>query len=114
MLYFDRINVSEGIYVNKTNKLKERDVCHYWCFLNGGSKFQPYVCNSCHDLLMTSMNLRNIDVLKIKGSDDRCIISGYSKNESIKLMQNPDLIEKSKALESIEISIQIPKWAKKS
>ena len=106
MLYFDRINVSEGIYVNKTNKLKERDVCHYWCFLNRGFKFQPYVCNSCHDLLMTSMSLRNIDVLKIKGSDDRCIIR-YSKNESIKLMQNADLIEKSKALESIEISIQI-------
>ena len=29
MLYFDRIDVSEGIYVNKTSVSKERDVCHY-------------------------------------------------------------------------------------
>ena len=30
MLYCDRIDVSEGIDVNKTSALKECDVCHYW------------------------------------------------------------------------------------
>ena len=39
MLYFGRINVSEGTDVNKTSKLKECDVCHYWNFLNKGFKF---------------------------------------------------------------------------
>ena len=39
MLYFDRINVSEGTDVTKTSKLKECDVCHYWSFLNKGFKF---------------------------------------------------------------------------
>ena len=29
MLYFDRIDVSEGIDVNKTSALKEWDICHY-------------------------------------------------------------------------------------
>ena len=29
MLYFDRIGVSEGIDVNKTNVSKECDICHY-------------------------------------------------------------------------------------
>ena len=29
MLYFDRINVSEGIDVNKTSASKECDICHY-------------------------------------------------------------------------------------
>ena len=29
MLYFDRIDVSEGIDVNKTSASKECDVCHY-------------------------------------------------------------------------------------
>ena len=28
MLYFDRTDVSEGIYVNKTSASKEGDVCH--------------------------------------------------------------------------------------
>ena len=50
MLYYDRIDVSEGIDVNKTSKSKESDICHYWHFLNKGYKFQPNVCNRCRDL----------------------------------------------------------------
>ena len=34
--------------------------CHYWHFLNHGFKFQPNVCNRCHDLLMMSINLSDI------------------------------------------------------
>ena len=30
MLYFDRINLSEGIKVNKTSALKGCDICHHW------------------------------------------------------------------------------------
>ena len=29
MLYYDRIDVSEGIDVSKTSESKERDICHY-------------------------------------------------------------------------------------
>ena len=29
MLYFNRIEVSEGIDVNKTSASKECDICHY-------------------------------------------------------------------------------------
>ena len=34
MLYFDRVDVSEEIYVNKTSASEECDICHYWYFLN--------------------------------------------------------------------------------
>ena len=78
MLYFDKIDVSEGIDVNKTSGSKECDICHCWYFLNKGFKFQPYVCNRCHDLLM-SMNLSNIYILNIKNADYHCIISGINK-----------------------------------
>ena len=74
------------------------DICHYWYFLNKGFKFQPNVCSRCHNLLMVSMNLCDIAVLNIKGSDYHCIISRISKNEAIKLMQNIDLTEKSGTL----------------
>ena len=94
MLYYDRIDVSEGIDVNKTIASKECDVCHYWYFLNYSFNFQPNVCNRCHDLLMMSINLINIAILNIKGSDYHCIISLISKNDVINLMQNADLTEK--------------------
>ena len=40
------------------------------------------------------MNLRDIAILNIKGSEYRCIISSISKNETINLMQNADLTAK--------------------
>ena len=36
MLHYDRIDVSEGIDVNKTSKSKECNVCRYWYFLSKG------------------------------------------------------------------------------
>ena len=33
MLYFDNIEVSKGVDVNKTSESKEHDVCHYLYFL---------------------------------------------------------------------------------
>ena len=62
MLYFNRIDVSEGINVDKTSASKECDISHYWYFLNYSFKFQPNVCTRCHDLLMISMNLSNIAI----------------------------------------------------
>ena len=94
MLYYDRTDVSEGTYVNKTSASKECEICHYWYFLNYSFKFQSNVYNRCHDLLMMSINLCDMAVLNIKGSDKL----NQKKKESISLMQNADLTEKSGAL----------------
>ena len=64
--------------VNKTSASKECDVSHYWY----------------NDLLMMSINLSDIAILNIKGSNYRCIISLISKTEAIKVMQNADLTKK--------------------
>ena len=52
ILYYDRTDVFLGTDTNKTNRSKERDICHYWYFLKKGFKFQPYICNRCHDSLI--------------------------------------------------------------
>ena len=39
MQYCDRIDVSEGINIDKTSESKECDICHYWYFLNKCFKF---------------------------------------------------------------------------
>ena len=96
MLYLDRIDVSEGINVNKTSE--EHDICHHWYFLNFSYKFQPNVCNGCHDWLMTSANLIDIAISDIKVDNYCSIISGISKSEVIDLMQNIDLTKKSRTL----------------
>ena len=34
MLEYDRIDISGGIDIDKTNKSKKCDICHYWYFLD--------------------------------------------------------------------------------
>ena len=99
MLYYNEIGISEGIDVHQTIESKECNIFHYWYFLNKEFKFQPQVCNRSRDLLMTLMYLSNIAILKNKNVDYHCIITGISKSEAIKLLQNIDLTEKSEALQ---------------
>ena len=95
MICYDRIDVSEGIDVNKTSASKEYDICHYLYFLNNSFKFQPNVCNKYQDLLMLSVNLSDSAILNIKVSNYHCFIRLINKNEAINLLQNADLTEKS-------------------
>ena len=52
MLCYDRLDIPEWIDVIQTSKSKECDICHYWYLLDKGFKFQPVVCNGCHDVIM--------------------------------------------------------------
>ena len=83
--------------LKKTSALKDCDICHYWYFLIYSFKFQPDVCNRCHDLLIISINLSDVAILNTKSSGYCCIISLISKNEAIKLMQDANLTKKSRA-----------------
>ena len=68
-----------------TKQVRQK-ICHYWYFLNHSFKFQPNVHNRCHNLIMMSMNLSDIAILNIKGSDYRCIITLIRKNQAIDLL----------------------------
>ena len=57
MLYYDRIEVFEGLNINQTSASKECNTCHNWCFINKGLKFHLYVCNNCHDVLMITLTI---------------------------------------------------------
>ena len=74
MLYYDRINLNEGIAVAKRNNSKKCIVFHYWYF-NHGYKFQNSVCNGCYGL--TILNV-----------DHCCIIHNISKSDTVLLLKN--------------------------
>ena len=57
MLPYERIDVSERIDINKSAKSMECMICHYCYFKDIGYKYEPYVCNGCHDLLMVAYDL---------------------------------------------------------
>ena len=74
MLQYKRINVSEGININKSNKSKERIIFYYWYFKNVGYKFKPYACNGCHNISMMVYELESIVILNVKDVDCRCFL----------------------------------------
>ena len=81
MLQYKKIDVSEGIDLNKMNASKECMLCHYWYFKDVGFKFEPHVCNKCHNaLITTAYELKNIARLNVKGLDFRCILWGISRD----------------------------------
>ena len=66
MLEYERIDISEGIDVNKTNLSKECDICHYSYFKDIDFKYEPYLCNGCHDLMQKAMSFNNIAIVYVK------------------------------------------------
>ena len=69
----NRIDISERIDINKTDASKECIICLYWHFKDIGHKFEPHVCNDCHDILMTACGLKKIAIVNVKGVDCRCV-----------------------------------------
>ena len=93
MIEYDKIDISEGIDINKTNASKEYEICHYWYFLNKNFKYEPYLCNGCHDLLQKAIIFDNVAVVSIKNNG---INFWYrSKDDAISIMNNSNLNDKT-------------------
>ena len=88
MLRYQKINVSEGIDVNKTSASEECELCHNQFFKDVGFQFEKHVCNGCHDLLTMAYSLKNIAILSAKGATFKCVLMGTSKNEGLKRLNN--------------------------
>ena len=71
MVEYDRIDISEEIDIDKTNKSKECNICHYWYFLDKNFGYEPYLCNGCHDLMQKAMSFKNVAIVYIEGNDYR-------------------------------------------
>ena len=70
MLEYDRIDISEGIDVNKTNSSKECDICHYWFY------FKDIVA-----------------IVYVKGSAYRIHFWHMSKDDVINIMNGSNLVD---------------------
>ena len=80
-----RIKVSERIDINKKGASKKCNFVTIGTFHIKVIKFLRYVCNGCHDVLMMHINLNDIAILNISGTDYHCIIYGISKRKAVNL-----------------------------
>ena len=63
----------------KSDKSKECIICHYLYFKDIGYKYQPHVCNGCHNLSIVIYDLNDFMILNIKGIDYRFYVFNMSK-----------------------------------
>ena len=98
MLEYDRIHISEGLDTNKTNAFKEYNICHYWYFLDKNFKYEPYLCNGCHDLMQKAKNFNDVAIVSIKDNDYRIQFWYMRKDDAISIMNNSSLNEKTGSL----------------
>ena len=96
MQEYDRIEVSEGIYFNKTNDPKKWDICHYWYFLEEDVIYEPHLCNGWHDLLQNVINFNNVFIVSIKVSNYRIYFWYMSKDDATTIMKSCTLEKKKK------------------
>ena len=88
MLQYKRIDITEGIDVSRKSSSKECMLCHYWYLRNVGFRFEPHVCNKCHDVLMTAYKLKDIAILNVKEVDFRCILWIIGRDETVNRLNN--------------------------
>ena len=95
---YERINTSEGIDADMTDKSKECMLCHYWYFLNKNFCYGPYLCDGCYNILQKSNNLKNIAIVHVIKSAYKIYFKYMSRHEAKKLITNSNLIDKKGVL----------------
>ena len=99
MLECDKIDISKGIDVNKSNdKSKECDICHYWYCLDKTFTYEQYLCDGWHDSMQKAMSFNDVAIVSVKGSDCRIRFWYTDKEHALCIMHNSKLSDITAAL----------------
>ena len=66
MLAYERIGISDGIDVNKSDESKECTLCNYGYFLDKSFSYGSYLCDGCYNMTQKCNKVKNIAIIHIK------------------------------------------------
>ena len=90
---YERIDIVEGIDIDKINPSRECTVCHYWYFKDVRFKLESNICKKCSIGCIFSKTKR-IEILDVKGVDYRCVLCGIGRNKVASILNNSVLEDK--------------------
>ena len=90
--FYNRINVSEGIVVNKTNK-SYMIICNYYYFLKVKIRSQARVCDSFHNVIQNVESFKDVAIVPVIRNHYRIHYWYMSKGVVINRMNGADLKE---------------------
>ena len=94
MPQYEKIDISEGIDLNKSKNSKECSLSHYWYFTDKNFNYIPYFCNGCYDMSMKVVSIKNLAIISVKEHTYRVNFAFMSKNDAIKLLKHSNLNNK--------------------
>ena len=98
ILVYEKIDISDGIDVDISDKSKECMLCRYWHFLNQSFSYGPYLCDRCYNMMQKCNKLKNIAIVHIKENVYRICFLYMIKREAKKSMTYSNLINKKDVL----------------
>ena len=88
MLEYDRIDISEGIDVNKLFNSRECSFFHFYYSLDKNFRYQRYFYDGCYDMSMKAVSINNLAIAYSRENAYRTIFAFMTLNEASNLIKN--------------------------
>ena len=84
MLKYDKINISEGIDINKCEETSRKcSLCKFYYFLDKNFKHGSYLCDGCYNMSMKVISTQNLTFINNNGNYYRVIFAFISKKRCV-------------------------------
>ena len=94
MFEYDRIDISEGIDVNKNKNISRKcSLRKFYYFLDTNFKYGPYLCDGCY-MSMKANSMQNLAIVYHGENAYRVIFVFTSKKDAFNLIKNAVIIDK--------------------
>ena len=99
MLEYDRIDISEGIDINKCKETSRKcSLCKFYDFSDKNFKCCPYLCDGCYNMSMKTVSTQNLTIINHKGNYYHIISAFMSKKDAYSLVKNAVIMGKKGTL----------------
>ena len=87
MLEYDRIDISEGIDINKCEETSRKySLCKFYYFLDKNFKYGPCLCDVSYDMSMKAVSMQNLTIINHNGNYYRVIFAFITKKDAYNLI----------------------------
>ena len=108
MLEYDRIDISEGININKCEETSKKcRLCNCYYFLDKNFSYGPFLCNGCHDMSLKVVSMQNLAIINHNGNHYRVNFAFISNKDAYNLITNATIIDKKGTLYCHSIQIKL-------
>ena len=99
MLEYDRIDISEGIDINKCEETSRRcSLCKFYDILDKNFIYGPFLCNGCYDMPLKAVSMQSLAIINHNVNHYRINFLFISKKDAYNLIKNATIIDKKGTL----------------